>query len=76
MTDINPRPYEERFQTMGMMNGDVILIVHTFIHTFNHTFNEAAFTQAQFTTKTDAGELISARKATPQGSRICREGAF
>ena len=72
MTDINPYPYEERFQTMGMVNGDVILVVHTFVH----TFNEAAFTEAQFTTKTDAGKLISARKATPQDSRICGEGAF
>ena len=63
MTDINSYPYEERFQTVGMVNGDVILVIHT-------------LTEGPFTADTEAGRIISARKATPQERKAYEEGAF
>ena len=63
MTDINSYPYEERFQTVGMVNGDVILVIHT-------------LTEGPFTIDTEAGRIISARKATPQERKSYEEGSF
>ena len=63
MTEINSYPYEERFQTMGMVNEDVILVIHT-------------LNEGPFLTDTEAGRIISARKATPQERNAYEEGAF
>ena len=63
MTEVNSYPHEERFQTMGMVNDDVILVIHT-------------LSEGPFTANTEAGRIISARKATPQERRAYEEGAF
>lgn len=63
MTEMNSYPYEERFQTMGMVNDDVILVIHT-------------LNEGPFITGTEAGRIISARKATPQERKSYEEGVF
>ena len=62
MTEMNSYPYEERFQTMGVVNDDVILVIHT-------------LKEGPFTIDTEAGRIISARKATPQERKSYEEGA-
>ena len=47
---------------MGMVDEDVILVIHT--------LNEGAFLA-----DTEAGRIISARKATPQERQAYEEGA-
>ena len=63
MTEINSYPYEERFQTIGMVNYDAILVIHT-------------LNESPFTTDAEAGRIISARKATPQERKAYEEGSF
>lgn len=48
-TENDPYQYEERFRTMGMVHGTVILVVHT-------------LTEGE--TSDEFGRIISARKAT------------
>lgn len=51
VTTINPYPYEERFATVGMVRGRLILVIHT----LNEKDSDAAG---------EDGRIISARKPT------------
>ena len=52
LTDLDRYPYEERLQTMGTVEGTLILVVHTL-----------AAEEAE--TDSEIGRIISARKPTP-----------
>ena len=56
-------PYEERWQTIGVIGGVVVLVVHT---------------APEFDTRTgeERGRIISARKATAHERRAYEEGDF
>ena len=49
MTEFNSYPHEERIQTMGMVNDDVILVIHT-------------LSEGPFTANTEAGRESSVRE--------------
>ncbi len=50
-TDNDPYPYEERYQTIGVVEGNLILVVHT-------------LTTGEAETDSETGRIISARKPT------------
>jgi hypothetical protein len=56
-------PHEERWQTVGVIGGIVVLVVHTVL---------------EFDTRTgeEIGRIISARKATAHERRAYEEGDF
>ena len=60
ITDNDPYPYEDRFQTIGMVEGSLILVVHT-------------LTDAEIITGDETGRIISARKPTLHERRIYEE---
>ena len=51
-TDNDPYPYEERYQAIGVVEGNLILVVHT-------------LTSGEAETDSETGRIISARKPTP-----------
>ena len=59
--DLNPN--EERWHTMGMIEGVVVIVAHT-------------WPQAQSETGVETGRIISARKATARERRAYEEGGF
>lgn len=58
----DPYPDEERWRTMGLIGGVVVVVVHT-----DPTFDEAAGAKV--------GRIISARKATRRERRAYEEGS-
>jgi uncharacterized protein len=56
-------PEEERWQTIGFINGVVVLVVHTY-----PVYDRES--------KEEIGRIISARKATKYERRIYEEGEF
>ena len=56
-------PYEERWQTVGVISGIVVLVVHT-APEFDNRIGE------------EIGRIISARKATAHERRAYEEGNF
>ena len=52
LTDLDPYLYEERFQTIGTVEGILILVVHT-------------LTDEEVEADSETGRIISARKPTP-----------
>ncbi len=58
-----PDPYEQRWQTIGMIGEVVVLVVHTWPR------RDSAIAE-------DVGRIISARKATPHERRTYEEGEF
>ena len=63
VTTINPYPYEERFATIGMVNGRLILVIHT----LNAKGSDAAG---------EYGRIISARMPTRYERGIYEERRF
>ncbi len=59
----DPYPYEERCQTIGVINGVVVLVVHT-------------TPKPDTMTGEEIGRIISARKATPHERKAYEEGNF
>ena len=59
----DPYPHEERWHTIGMIGGVVLLVVHTWPERGDQSDEEA-------------GCIISARKATPHERRAYEEGKF
>jgi len=57
------RSYEERWQTIGMVGGVVVLVAHT-------------WPQPDPATGEEVGRIISARKATSHERRAYEEGGF
>ena len=51
VTNIDPFPYEERYRTIGMVEGTLILVVHTLADVEKESSSES-------------GRIISARKPT------------
>ena len=56
----DPYPYEDRFQTIGMVEGTLILVVHT-------------LTNPEITTDAETGRIISARKPTRHDRKAYEE---
>lgn len=59
----DPHPHEQRWHTIGMIGGVVVLVVHTWPEP-----DEAA--------GEEVGRIISARKATPHERKAYEEGEF
>ena len=59
----DPNPVEERWRTIGMIGGVVVIVAHT-------------WPQAQDETGVETGRIISARKATARERRTYEEGNF
>lgn len=59
----DPHPNEERWQTIGMVGGIAILVIHTEL-------------QGSFSREYQVGRIISARKATPYERKAYEEGNF
>lgn len=59
----DPYPHEERWQTIGLVGGVTVLVVHT-------------WPEPDPETGIEVGRLISARKATAHERRIYEEGTF
>ena len=60
LTDLDPYLYEERFQTIGTIEGVLILVVHT-------------LTAEEAETDSEIGRIISARKPTPHERAVYEE---
>ena len=61
--DNDPYQYEERFRTIGMVEGTLILVVHT-------------LTNEDVDTGAESGRIISARKPTPHEKRAYEESTI
>lgn len=59
----DPYPYEERWQTIGVIGKMTVFVVHTWV-------------EADAATGEETGRIISAREATPYERRGYEEGAF
>jgi len=59
----DPFPREERWQTIGMIEGVIVFVVHT-------------APSLELDTGEETGRIISARKATPHERRTYEEGDF
>jgi uncharacterized DUF497 family protein len=60
---VNHASGEERWQTIGIIGGVVVLVIHTWPESDPETGEEA-------------GRIISARKATAHERKVYEEGAF
>ena len=63
LTQLDPYAEEERYQTVGLVGRQVVLVVHTWPKVTRETNEET-------------GRLISARKATAYERRAYEEGTF
>ena len=61
LTQEDPNPYEQRWRTMGMVGGQVVMVVHTWPDLHPETGDEV-------------GRIISARKATRREREAYEEG--
>jgi uncharacterized protein len=59
----DPYPYEERWQTIGLIGKMTVFVVHT-------------WAELDPLTGEEIGRIISAREATPHERRIYEEGTF
>ena len=63
LTQPDPYPEEERYQTVGLVGEQIVLVVHTWPEVVRETNEET-------------GRIISARKATAYERRAYAEGTF
>ncbi len=63
LTQLDPFAEEERYQTVGLVGRQIVLVVHTWPETVRKTNEET-------------GRIISARKATAYERRAYEEGTF
>ncbi|MGD1863260.1 MAG: BrnT family toxin [Phormidesmis sp.] len=63
LTRLDVYPDEERYQTIGLIGGQIILVVHT-------------WPKSRSETDETTGRIISARKATAYERKAYEEGTF
>ena len=63
LTHLDPYPEEERYQTVGLVGRQIVLVVHTLPEIIREANEET-------------GRIISARKATAYERRAYEEGTF